>query len=104
MLLAVENYLNTQDSSLRAVHKAISVQNRVCFVIKAEGLTLQLVGTYCQSCTVYIPTTAQQLHTKTHHHTATLLHVSALFVNLQGGVRQKKTNLANHVVDVKFSS
>jgi hypothetical protein len=98
MLLALKNYPNTQDSSLQAVHKTIFVQNRVCYVNKAEGLTLQLVGTrtvihvQCipqDKYTFCMPTTAQKLDTKVDHHTATLLHVSAYFGNLQGCIRQK---------------
>jgi len=39
---------------------------------------------------VFIPTTVQQLDTKVYNHVTSLLHVSAFFSQLKGGIRQRK--------------
>ena len=38
---------------------------------------------------MFIPTTAQKLVTKVYNPTVRLLHVSAIFAHLQGGIRQR---------------
>jgi hypothetical protein len=38
---------------------------------------------------MFIPTTAQKLDTKVYNYTVTLLHTSAFFAHLQGGIRQR---------------
>jgi len=47
------------------------------------------------------PTTAMLPDTKIQKYLVVLLHVSALFGQLQGGTRQKNTTTASYVIDVK---